>query len=98
MTSSVKLGEHNCLQLAGDIDFNSVPELMAQGQRLLDSLTEAVVDFSAVTKVNSAGLVLMLTLLRFANKNNMSMHFVNVPASLKSIAKLTAVEPLLWIN
>jgi phospholipid transport system transporter-binding protein len=55
------------------------------------------IDFSGIEKVDSSAVSLMLVWLREAQRNMVSVSFVNVPDNLLSLAKLYGVAELLTL-
>jgi phospholipid transport system transporter-binding protein len=53
------------------------------------------VDCSGITASDSAGLAVMLDWLAFAKRDGRSLRFVNLPAGLLAIARISDVEGLL---
>ena len=53
------------------------------------------VDCSAITASDSAGLTVMLDWLALAKRDGRSLRFVNLPAGLLAIARISDVEDLL---
>ena len=53
-----------------------------------------MVDFAAVTEVDSAALSLMFEWQREARRRNIKLAFRNLPASLQSLATLYGVSEL----
>ena len=78
----------------GPITVGSVVELLAQGNGLFTA-PQVTVDLAAVTEVDSSALSLLLEWRREAGRNGRSIRYVNLPANLKSLAKLYGVTDLL---
>ncbi len=57
--------------------------------------SEMLIDFAQLEKVDSAAVSIMLGWLREAQRNKVSLRFVNVPGNLLSLAKLYGVDELL---
>ncbi len=49
-------------------------------------------DLSKITDCNSAGLALLLEMVKHARLNNIVLHFENLPDTLLTIAKANGVE------
>jgi len=83
--------------ISGPVNFSTVPDLM---QRTTDffksyksSSTEKVaIDMSQVTDCNSAGLALMLEVVKHARAKKIELHFESLPDNLLIIAKAYGVE------
>ncbi|MBS7326981.1 MAG: STAS domain-containing protein [Thiopseudomonas sp.] len=92
---SVELHEQRLL-LAGVLDHASVPALRAQAARLLAQVTGShlQIDCSGVTRANSAGLALVLAIMRDAGKAGKTFSVAHLPADMQQMAhvcELTAV-------
>ena len=88
--------------ISGTVDFSTAPDLIRQSISFFKTykavetaqhITEQVaVDLSQVTGCNSAGLALMLEMVKDARSNNIELHFENLPDTLVTIAKAYGVE------
>lgn len=83
--------------ISGALDFSTVPELMKRAAVYFQShkpseLTKVEVDLSQVTACNSAGLALMLEMVKDARNKGLDLHFKNLPEALLTIAKAYGVE------
>ena len=88
--------------ISGTVDFSTVPDLMQTAKGFLTSAGNAVtaqaaaesvsIDLSKITDCNSAGLALMLEMVKQARSNNIELHFENLPDTLLTIAKAYGVE------
>lgn len=88
--------------ISGTVDFSTVPGLMQSAKGFLKSAENRVtgqaaaekisVDLSQITDCNSAGLALMLEMVKHARSNNIELHFENLPDTLLTIAKAYGVE------
>jgi len=88
--------------ISGTVDFSTVPELMRRAKDFLKStgkpvtgqaaVEKVLIDLSKITDCNSAGLALMLEMVKHARSNNIELHFENLPDTLLTIAKAYGVE------
>jgi phospholipid transport system transporter-binding protein len=88
--------------ISGAVDFSTVPDLMLAAKGFLTSAGNAgtaqaavervSIDLSKITDCNSAGLALMLEMVKQARSNNIELHFENLPDTLLTIAKAYGVE------
>jgi phospholipid transport system transporter-binding protein len=88
--------------ISGTVDFSTVPDLMQTAKGFLTSAGNTVtaqaaaesvsIDLSKITDCNSAGLALMLEMVKLARSNNIELHFENLPEALLTIAKAYGVE------
>jgi phospholipid transport system transporter-binding protein len=84
----------NRLLLDGAVTAGTVPALLDEGVAQLRDGVE-VVDFAAVTEVDSAALALALAWLRAARAAGRPIRFANLPAAMGNLARLYAVDGLL---
>lgn len=84
--------------ISGAVDFSTVPGLMQRISALFKSYkksaaananaeTGITMDLSKITVCNSAGLALILEMVRQARNYNIELHFENWPVTLLTIAK-----------
>ena len=88
--------------ISGTVDFSTVPDLMQRAKVFFKSAGKPVsgqasadkvsIDLSKITDCNSAGLALMLEMVKHARSNNIELHFENLPDTLLTIAKAYGVE------
>ena len=78
----------------GPITIDTVVSLLAEGNDLFTT-TPATVDLAAVTEVDSSALSLLLEWRREADRNGRTIRYLNLPANLKSLAKLYGVTELI---
>lgn len=86
------------LKISGDINFVSVIGWKTEGEKSIAASSAVVFDFAQVTRTNSAGLTLMLTWLRYAMQLNKKIDFVNLPSSLRTIAKVCDLTEILGMK
>jgi phospholipid transport system transporter-binding protein len=86
--------EGNRLLLEGAVTVATVPSLLDAGAAQLRDGVE-VVDFAAVTEVDSAALALALAWLRAAQASGRTLRFANLPPAMANLARLYAVDELL---
>lgn len=81
----------------GSITVDNVVSLLGQGR---DQFTASplTVDLSAVTDVDSSALSLLLEWRRDAVRAGRVIRYANLPANLRSLAKLYGVTELLAMN
>lgn len=78
----------------GPITVDNVAALLAQGNGLF-AAPAVTVDLGAVTEVDSSALSLLLEWRREALRNGRTIHYLNLPGNLKSLADLYGVTELL---
>ena len=79
-------------KVSGVLDFDTVPAMMKNAQRLFSSVGSATVDFSQVENCNSAGLAVVLEMARIMRQQNKSICFVSLPEQIKTFARAYSVE------
>ncbi|MCI0400027.1 MAG: STAS domain-containing protein [Gammaproteobacteria bacterium] len=92
-----------CLQRRGDnewavfgeLSFKTVPNVIGELNGLLNSPSPQVIDLSGVTRIDSAGVALLVDWLRAARQRNVTVRFRNLPAQMLALAKVTGVGYLL---
>ena len=88
--------------ISGTLDFSTVPGLMqsvkdyfkphrtsAASQAAAEKIT---IDLSQITECNSAGLALLLEIVKHASLYNIKLHFENLPVTLMTIARAYGIE------
>ena len=81
--------------LRGDVTFATAGALLEAGARAFAGQSSVTVDLAAVTRVDSAGLALLLEWLRQGRAAGRSTRFTGLPDKLLAIARLAGVDPLL---
>jgi phospholipid transport system transporter-binding protein len=96
-----KRPDHIELVVKGDIDFQTVVIISAQGDKWLRYAAQQQVvvtlDFSQVVSANSAGLALLTNWARVAHQRNVVLRYRNIPDKLYTLAHelgLIAVLPV----
>jgi phospholipid transport system transporter-binding protein len=86
--------EGDSLLLEGAITLDTVPGLVdAVEEHLRQGVS--VVDFNAVTEVDSAAVALALEWMRQAGRAGKGLRLANLPASMQNLAKLYGVSEFL---
>ena len=81
--------------LSGPLNFDTVAALLDEGNRVIGSGQVTVIDLSAVTASDSAGLALMIEWLSVARELGKALRFEHIPLQLQQLARLSEVEELL---
>jgi phospholipid transport system transporter-binding protein len=84
----------NRLVLEGAVTVETVPALLEEGRAQLRDGVD-VVDFGAVTAVDSAAVALAVAWLREARAAGRGLAFANPPPALRNLARLYAVDDLI---
>jgi len=91
------LGNGNWL-LEGELDFSTVPDVLARAGGRLAGEGVIRVDLKGVTRADSAGLALLLAWLRRSEQAGRRIAFVNVPGQLLSIARVCGLAGILPLS
>jgi len=81
--------------LVGVLDFQTVPGLLPDGQRMLEEEGPLDLDLVEVREANSAGLALLLEWIDLAGRRGRFLRLYNLPESLANLADLANLGPLL---
>ena len=82
-------------ELRGALDFSTVGELLSRGLDVFTGHRQVVLDLAGVTRANSAGLALLLEWLDHGKKRGFELRVVNLPESLRAIARMSNVDAML---
>lgn len=86
----------NELRLSGALTIANAATLCEEGKRELNG--DVVIDFSAVTEVDSTALSVIFEWRRAAREKNLKVSIRNLPDSMKSLAALYGVADLVASN
>jgi phospholipid transport system transporter-binding protein len=81
--------------LSGPLNFDTVGALLDEGNAVIGSGQVTLIDLSAVTASDSAGLALMIEWLSVARGLGKALRFEHIPLQLQQLARLSEVEELL---
>ncbi len=83
-------------RLSGVATLNTVAALRSAGLQAFAASKDAItLDLAALTRVDSAGLALLIDWLAWARSSSRELRFVALPDSLRALARLSDVEPFL---
>jgi phospholipid transport system transporter-binding protein len=89
-------GMRGGFRVVGELVFDTVPGLLAQGRALFDDGAPGLeIDFSGVTRADSAGLALLIGWMRIAHRRHRNIVFRNVPEQMLAIARVSGIEAIL---
>lgn len=94
MSSGLSASSHG-VPLQGELTFDTVARLWENSDVLLAKGTDLVIDLQGITRADSAGLALLMGLLRKAHQRGKSLKFANVPEKLLAIARVSGVASFL---
>ena len=85
------------LAVRGALTFATARLASAAGLRAIgaSAARQLEVDFAAVTGADSAGLAVCLVWLGMARRDGRELRFVNLPAHIRSLARISEVDSLL---
>jgi len=89
---------NGCWQLAGELDFVSVPALLSGSRMEYSTGREISVDLAGVTRADSAGLALLVEWLRESECRGGTIRFENVPVQLLSMARVCGLDRILPLD
>ncbi len=94
--SSTVVGE--TLMLDGALNLSNMPRLLAETAAYVAQPTlpaALVIDFAAVTDVDSSGVALLLHWRREAERLRKPLRYVHLPPNLASLAELYSVDEMI---
>jgi phospholipid transport system transporter-binding protein len=78
--------------VSGTLGFDTAPDLMKQAWRLFEPFDSIVVDFSGVENCNSAGLAVVLEIVKHMRQQNKSVCFQSLPDQVCTFARAYSIE------
>ena len=94
----LRLGEDGILYLSGVLGFATAPLLLELFDSRARRLSRIVVDLGEVLHADSAGLALLLELMRLARRRNQTIAFRSLPEQLTAIARVCNLCRLLPVS
>ncbi|WP_443088455.1 STAS domain-containing protein [Vibrio sp. LaRot3] len=82
----------NQMQLSGELDRESVPSLWAALKQWQPSQSQLEISLEHVSRVDSAGMVMLIHLLEHAKKQNCHIMLSFVPQQLETLLQLSNVN------
>ncbi|NJK39746.1 MAG: STAS domain-containing protein [Oscillatoriales cyanobacterium RM2_1_1] len=77
------------IELAGDIDANTAPQVQQQITPLFKPESQLLLDLTRVSYMSSAGLRILLTLHRYATANHCRFVLVGLSEEVKDVMSVT---------
>ena len=81
--------------LSGPLVFATAGDLLNASRKMLAGVAGVSIDLGGVTRIDSAGLALLLEWLRWGQAEGRSVRFTALPDKLLAIARLSGVEEML---
>jgi len=95
----IQSGTDGSVHISGDMTFTTTLQLYREFEgRLLGEGPELNVDLGQVDRVDSSGLALLLEWQAVAGQHKRTLHIINAPHTLMSLAKLCEADSLLDIS
>jgi phospholipid transport system transporter-binding protein len=82
-------------QVAGDLVFETVRNVLAQSAPYFASDSEIAIDLSKVTQADSAGLALLMEWYCLATASKRAFRLTGAPPQLLALAKISNLETVL---
>lgn len=82
----------NTIKVEGVLNFETVPALAKEAERLFKKMDKVHVNFAEVSDSNSAGLALLLEMARCTRLNNKSIDFAELPEQMIIVARAYGLE------
>ncbi len=82
----------NNINVSGLLNFETVPVLMKQAEQLLKGQADISVNLAEVTDSNSAGLALLLEMIRLTKLQNKTINFKNLPEQICIVAGAYGID------
>lgn len=83
-----------CYAISGELTFTTVPELWRSGLGEVDS-GSVQLDLAGITRVDSAGIALLIELIRAVRKRGGEVALVHAPPQLMAIATVSGLDTVL---
>ncbi len=80
------------IRISGVLNFETVPGLMKQAEQLFKNRNQINVDLADVTDSNSAGLALLLEMIRTIKMQNKMINFKNLPEQIDIMANAYGID------
>lgn len=91
MSAELSIVDDN-VSVSGVLSFETVPDLIKQVEQLIKNHDQVNVDLAGVVDSNSAGLALLLEMVRTTKLQNKSINFKNLPEQIKIVASAYGID------
>jgi phospholipid transport system transporter-binding protein len=85
-------------RVSGVLDAYTVVDVLEQSVERFANEKEICVDLGGVSEGDSAGLALLIEWLRIVRQHGQRIRFLNIPAQISALARISEVEDLLAAN
>lgn len=86
------------IRVGGELTFSTVKYIQEQSQELFKPMASLSIDFTDVTRSDSAGLALLIDWMRIAKQSNRTILFYNIPQQILAIADASGLDELLPLS
>ena len=85
------------LVVSGELTFKNARQAAAAGEAALHAAPQQrlQIDCTSLSRVDSAGIAVLIEWLRYARRSGRELRYQNLPASALAIARISELEPLL---
>lgn len=90
--ASLSVSGDNTINVQGVLNFETVPALAKEAERLFKKMDKVHVSFAEVKDSNSAGLALLLEMARCTKLNNQSINFAELPEQMIIVARAYGLD------
>ena len=87
--------ENDQLCYLGHLTVDTAEEALALSKLYFKNQKSVTINLKGVTSCDSAALALMIALMRFAKKQNVSLKFVHLPKQVTDIARVSGIDSFL---
>lgn len=91
----IKANANDDLEISGELSFDSVPKLRLIGCQFIQEHKTPIFDLHAVEIRDISGLALLVAWTRFANEQNKTIRFINLPLKFMGMIKLSGLQEIL---
>jgi phospholipid transport system transporter-binding protein len=85
-------------RVAGVLDATTVTELLKHSPARFSGLQSVEIDLAGVSESDSSGLALLIEWLRVGRRTGQQVRFVNLPAQIAALARISEVDELFAAN
>ncbi len=87
--------ETDALMVSGDLDVNNVMSIYQQAVQKFSQYKTVIIDFSAVTSSDSAGLALIVEWIKYAKRQEQQIQFMHLSQDILSLADASGLDQLI---
>lgn len=91
----IQVDDERVGHLQGDLSFQTVTALLSEINKLHTKTPLRALDLQAIRRTDTAGLALLIELLRMTRQDAAPLYFYNLPAQLLRLAEVSGVTALL---